>query len=94
MKTVNNTPLVLASAASEIPPISTAPISDWIRVAEACKFARISKPLLYSWMERGLIKNVSLRERGRVKGLRLVSLASLQSFLESRASGGESNQAH
>ncbi len=83
----------LAPVASEIPPTSKAPVSDWIRVAEACSFAKISKPLLYSWMERGLIRNVSMRERGRVKGLRLVSLASLQAFLESRATGGEVRQA-
>ena len=62
--------------------------SDWFRVAEACRFARISKPLLYNWLNRGLVKNVALRERGKIKGLRLISRSSLSDFLESRATGG------
>jgi hypothetical protein len=65
---------------------SSAP--EWLRVSEAVHFSRLSKPTLYNLMARGLIKNVSLRERGQVKGTRLVSFDSLRSFLESRASGG------
>lgn len=62
---------------------------EWMRVKEACAFSRLSKPKLYDLMNRGLIKSVSLRERGMVRGTRLVSSDSLRAFLESRASGGE-----
>lgn len=62
---------------------------EWLRVSEACEFARVSKPVIYDWMNRGWIKNVSLRQRGQVKGVRLVSFDSLRSFLESRATGGD-----
>jgi len=62
---------------------------EWIRVSEACAYAGgISKPLLYNWMNDGLIRNVSLRKRGQIKGLRLVHFASLKAFLESMATGG------
>ena len=62
---------------------------EWLRIAEACEFARVSKPVIYDWMNRGWIKNVSLRQRGQIKGVRLVSFDSLRAFLESRATGGD-----
>lgn len=62
---------------------------EWIRVSEACVYARVSKPVVYQWMNRGLLKNVSLRERGQLKGARLISFDSLKNFLESRATGGD-----
>jgi len=70
-------------------PTLTVPlIPEWIRVAEACEFARVSKPVIYGWMNKGWIKNVSLRQRGQVKGTRLISFDSLRDFLESKATGG------
>lgn len=63
-------------------------VPEWITVAEACKFAAISKPLLYEWMNRGLVKNFSARERGQMRGARRVSFDSLRAFLNSRSSGG------
>ncbi|MFZ4768325.1 MAG: helix-turn-helix domain-containing protein [Roseimicrobium sp.] len=62
---------------------------EWLRVSEACAFARVSKPVLYAWMNAGLIKSFSNRERGQIKGTRLVSYDSLRTFLESRATGGD-----
>lgn len=62
---------------------------EWLRIREACQYSRLSKPKLYELINRGLIKTVSLRERGMVRGTRLVSFDSLKAFLESRASGGE-----
>ncbi len=61
---------------------------EWLRVKEACDYSRLSKPKLYDLLNRQLIKSVSLRERGQIKGTRLVSFESLRQFLESRASGG------
>ena len=62
---------------------------EWLRVKEACEYSRMSKPALYARMNRGLIKNVSLKERGQIKGTRLISFDSLRAYLEARASGGE-----
>jgi len=61
---------------------------DWLRIHEAVAYSRLSKPKLYDLINRGLIKSVSLRERGQIKGTRLLSYASLRAFLESRATGG------
>lgn len=61
---------------------------DWLRVAEACAYCRLSKPKLYDLLNRGLVKSVSLKERGQIKGTRLVSFHSLKDFLESKATGG------
>lgn len=63
-------------------------LPEWLRVKEACDYSRLSKPKLYDLLNRQLIKSVSLRERGQIKGTRLVSFDSLRKFLESRASGG------
>ncbi len=80
------------------PPSSTDPISphgapanvpqDWLRVSEACAYCRVSKPKMYDLLNRGLVKSVSLKERGQIKGTRLVSFHSLKAFLESKATGG------
>jgi len=63
-------------------------VPEWITVEQACKFAAISKPVLYGWMNRGLVKNFSARERGQVRGVRRVSFDSLRAFLDSRSTGG------
>jgi excisionase family DNA binding protein len=62
--------------------------NDWLRVSEACQYSRVSKPTLYNLLNRGLVKSVSLKERGQIKGTRLVSFHSLKAFLESKATGG------
>ena len=61
---------------------------EWMRIAEAVQYSTLSKAKLYDLINRGLIKSVSLRERGQIKGTRLVSYPSLCAFLESRATGG------
>jgi hypothetical protein len=61
---------------------------EWITVQQACQFAAISKPVLYGWMNRGLVKNFSAKERGQIRGVRRVSFDSLRAFLNSRATGG------
>lgn len=66
---------------------------EWLRISEAVQYSRLSKPTLYGLINRGLIKSVSLRERGQIKGTRLVSFDSLRAFLESRASGGNHSPA-
>lgn len=65
---------------------------EWIDVKTACRFASVSKPVLYSWMNRGLVKNFSMKERGQVRGVRRISFDSLRAFMESRSSGGESER--
>lgn len=61
---------------------------DWLRVSEACAYTRVSKPKLYDLLNRGLVKSVSLKEPGQIKGTRLVCFHSLKAFLESRVTHG------
>lgn len=65
------------------------PNPEWLTVAEACAYARISKGLLYNLLNRQLIRSVSLRQLGQSKGKRIVGADSLRNFLNSRATGGE-----
>lgn len=69
-------------------PSATGIQPEWIRINEACRFASVTKPVMYEWMKRGLVKNFSNRQRGQIKGARLVSLDSLRHFLDSRSTGG------
>lgn len=62
---------------------------EWIDVKTGCRFASVSKPTFYNWMNRGLVKNFSMKERGQVRGVRRVSFDSLRAFMESRSSGGQ-----
>ena len=62
--------------------------NEWLTVSEACQYARCSKPFLYTLFRRGLVRNVSFRERGKTRGLRRVSFDSLKYFLEFHATGG------
>lgn len=78
--------------ASENPSTETNALPrEWLRIKEACEFSRLSKPKLYDLINRSLIQTVSLRERGQIKGTRLVSFDSLRDFLRSRMTGGESS---
>ncbi len=83
-----NTSTVAAAPAAVI-----TPNPEWLRVKEAQDYSRLSKAKLYDLINRGLIKSVSLKERGQVKGTRLISFDSLRAFLESRATGGEATSA-
>jgi excisionase family DNA binding protein len=85
----------MSSAKPQLSPSTTATsartvLPEWMRVAEACAYSRLSKPKLYQLLNAGRIKTVSLKERGQVRGTRLISSDSLRAFLESRSTGGES----
>jgi hypothetical protein len=49
----------------------------------------IGRSTLYRLVGEGKIRSASLRERGKLRGKRLFLLASIEVFIESRASGGE-----
>jgi hypothetical protein len=45
-------------------------------------YSGCSRPKLYEWATKGFIRSVSIREPGRVKGVRLFHLASILAFIE------------
>ncbi len=54
-----------------------------------CPYCQLSRPYLYELINRGLIKSVSLRKPGCTKGVRLIHLASVKSYLRERMQGQE-----
>jgi hypothetical protein len=45
-------------------------------------YSGCSRPKLYEWAAKGFIRSVSIREPGRIKGVRLFHLASIFAFFE------------
>ena len=62
---------------------------EYLRPAQAARVFNISRSKLYELIKSGRIASVSLREEGQSKATRLISVASLRSFLEGRTEGGE-----
>jgi hypothetical protein len=55
----------------------------YLRVPAACAYAGFCKAKLYQFMADGQIKSISVRRRGSSRGIRLISIESLDQFLES-----------
>ena len=49
------------------------------------------RPKLYDWAGRGFIRSVSIREPGKIKGVRLFHLASIMAFIERCETEAKSN---
>jgi hypothetical protein len=45
-------------------------------------YSGCTRPKLYEWATKGFIRSVSIREPGRVRGVRLFHLASILAFIE------------
>ena len=56
----------------------------WVRAPTRGKefYSGCSRPKLYEWAAKGYIRSVSIREPGRLKGVRLFHLASILAFIE------------
>jgi len=56
----------------------------WIRAPKRGHefYSGCSRPKLYEWTAKGFIRSVSIREPGRIKGVRLFHLASILAFIE------------
>lgn len=64
---------------------SDQPRPEWLRIPSAVKIFGISRTKLYELIADRRIKSVSLRERGQVRGVRLLSYDSLAAYLEQLA---------
>lgn len=56
----------------------------WVRAPKCGHefYSGCTRPKLYDWAGKGFIRSVSIREPGRIKGLRLFHLASNLAFIE------------
>lgn len=61
----------------------TANKPEWLRISQATQTFGIGRTKLYELIAKNRVKSVSIRERGQVKGTRLISFDSLNDYLES-----------
>ena len=57
---------------------------EWIRFPKAghlCSFSGLTRSFLYALAAEGKIKTLSLRERGKARGVRLISYDSLMAYI-------------
>jgi hypothetical protein len=56
----------------------------WVRAPKRGHefYSGCSRPKLYEWAGKNFIRSVSIREPGRIKGVRLFHLASILGFIE------------
>jgi hypothetical protein len=56
----------------------------WVRAPKRGHefYSGCTRPKLYEWAAKGFIRSVSIREPGRIKGVRLFHLASILAFIE------------
>jgi hypothetical protein len=56
----------------------------WVRAPKCGHefYSGCTRPKLYEWAAKGFIRSVSIREPGRIKGVRLFHLASILAFIE------------
>jgi hypothetical protein len=62
--------------------VTTLPIK-WLRIPAACAYNGMSRAKLYQLLAEGQIKSICVRKKGNVRGLRLFSADSIDTFLES-----------
>jgi hypothetical protein len=70
---------------SEIVPPGVAIISRYLRVQQVLDFYPFKRAKLYELLARGDIKSFSLKEKGALRGLRLINRDSIDQFLEAKA---------
>jgi hypothetical protein len=58
---------------------------EWLRLPDATRIFGLSRSKLYELISERRIKSFCLRERGKIKGVRLLSYDSLSAFLGAEA---------
>ena len=70
------------------------PKPEWLRIDDVVRLYNIGRSSLYELISEGKIKSASIKKRGNIRGIRLISVASIEAFLESLAEGGVSETSH
>ncbi len=88
MKTVlatqENSSRSLAPSASQIMADREGSLPVWVRAPKRGHefYSGCTRPKLYEWAGKNFIRSVSIREPGKIKGVRLFHLASILAFIE------------
>lgn len=84
----NSAPLLPESAAF------TSNQPEWLRVKDAVAIYRIGRTTVFSLIRSGVIRSVSLKNKGNIRGIRLISRTSFDEYLAGLAvtAGGLSEE--
>lgn len=63
--------------------------SEWLRVKEVVALYRIGRTTVFSLMRSGIIRSVSLKNKGNIRGIRLISRTSFDEYLAALAATAE-----
>ena len=55
----------------------------WLRIPVACRYSGLSRSILYRLLNEGLIKSVCVRDKNKIRGIRLIAIESIDAFLSS-----------
>ena len=58
---------------------------EWMRVRQAVRCFSIGRSSLYKLLNKGAVKSVSIKERGALRGIRLINGDSVRNYLENLA---------
>jgi hypothetical protein len=74
----------LAPSSSQIMSDRDGSLPVWVRAPKRGHefYSGCTRPKLYEWAGKGFIRSVSIREPGKIKGVRLFHLASILGFIE------------
>ena len=64
---------------------------EWLRIPDAVRYSGIGRSSLYTLISDGKIKSVSIRKRDTVKGIRLISVDSIDEYLSGLAEAQNTN---
>ena len=71
------------------PPIAVSLKPSWLRINDVVKLYGIGRSSLYELLAEGRLKSASIKKRGNIRGIRLLSADSIEHYLESIAEGGQ-----
>jgi hypothetical protein len=56
---------------------------EWLRIADAIRVSSVGRSKLYQLIDEGKVRSVCLRERDKVRGIRLINAKSLSDYIAS-----------
>ena len=76
----------LAAQAADLLADRQGPFPVWVRAPKRGPefYSGCTRPKLYEWAAKGYIRSTSIREPGKIKGVRLFHLQSILDFIERR----------
>lgn len=84
----------LAPSAAQIMADRNGSLPVWVRAPKHGQefYSGCTRPKLYDWAGKGFIRSVSIREPGKIKGVRLFHLISILAFIERCETNAKSGQ--